>query len=116
MFVTNWRLKKHVKMHSNPRVKQCKYYKNDEHCPYDDLGCMFGHDLNTQVVDIIEQVKEYTNDIFNHEVQGDYSALKKYDSIMTNHVFKEIPIFTSTPKKSDKRHNCSTNNFSKCDD
>ena len=86
------------------------------YCPFDDLGCKFGHDLNTQVVDIITKVKENTDDIFNHEVQGDCSDLEKDDSIMSNHIFEEIPIFTSTPKKFDKRHNCSTNNFSKCDD
>ena len=35
---------------------------------------------------------------------------------MMNLVFEDISIFTSTQKESDKRHNCSKNNFTKCDD
>ena len=37
-FVTNWRLQKHIKMHPNQRLKQCYYFKNDNYCPFDDLG------------------------------------------------------------------------------
>ena len=85
-------------------------------CPFDDLGCKFGHYLDTQVVDIIDKGKRYTDDIFNHEVQGDCLEVKKDDKIMMNTVFEDIPIFTYTPKKSNKSHNCSKNNYSKCDD
>ena len=85
-------------------------------CPFDDLGCKFGHDLDTQVVDIIDKGKSNADDIFTHEEKGDCLAVKKDDSIMINTAFKDIPIFTSTPKKSDKNHNCSKNNYSKCDD
>ena len=35
---------------------------------------------------------------------------------MINPVFEDIPICTSTPKKYYKNHNCSKNNYTKCDD
>ena len=120
-FVTNWRLKKHIKMHSNPRLKQCFYFKNDMQCPFDDLGCKFGHGLDTQAVDIIDEGKDNaddksTSDTFNHEVQGDHLEEKKDDSILINPPFKDISFFTSTPKKSYKNHTCSKNNFTNCDE
>ena len=100
-------------MHSNQRLKQCYYFKNDIQCPFDDLGCKFGHGFDTQAVD---KDKGNAEDGFNHEVYDDHLAVKKDDSIMINPVFEDIPICTSTPKKSDKNHNCSKNNYSKCDD
>ena len=63
-FVTNWRLKKHVKMHSNPILKQCYYFKNDINCPFDDLGCKFGHSFDTQAVDTIDKDKGNAEDGF----------------------------------------------------
>ena len=85
-------------------------------CPFDDLGCKFGHGFDTQAVDAIDKGKGNTEQTFNHEVHEDNLPVKKDKSIMINSVFEDIPIFTSTPKKSDKNHNCSKNNYSKCDD
>ena len=85
-------------------------------CPFDDLGCKFGHDLDTQVVDIIDKGKINTDDIFNHEVQGDCLTVKKDYSIMMNPVFEDISIFTSIPKKSDKRHNSMLKHLNKDED
>jgi hypothetical protein len=88
--VTNWRLKKHVKkMHSNPRLKQCYYFKNDMQCPFDDLGCKFGHDFDTQM-----QEKCW----WFIQGQGDCLAVKNEGWL--NH---------------DEYFFC-TNKFSKCDD
>ena len=68
-FVTNWRLQKHIKMHPNQSLKQCYYFKNDIQCPFADLGCKFGHGLDTQAVDIIDEGKGNADDTFN-AVQG----------------------------------------------
>ena len=40
-FVTKGSLEKHVKMHSSKKVRQCRYYRNGIHCPFDELGCKF---------------------------------------------------------------------------
>ena len=42
-FFLNWRLQKHEEMHSR-RVKACKYFKDKQNCPFEKIGCMFGHD------------------------------------------------------------------------
>ena len=42
-FVTTWRLKKHMQMHSGVRIKPCNYYTNGIFCPFEELGCKFGH-------------------------------------------------------------------------
>ena len=122
-FVTNWRLKKHAKMHSNPRLKQCYCFKNKIQCPFDDLGCKFGHGFETQAVDIIEKENADDNsemDTFNHEEQGDHLAEKKgdsvVDSILTNPAFSDSSFFTSTPKKSCKNHNYTKTNYTNCND
>ena len=42
-FYLNWRLKKHVLMHSKKPIF-CHYYNNGNNCPYQDIGCMFLHE------------------------------------------------------------------------
>ena len=126
--MTNWRLKKHKKMHSNPRLKQCFYFQNDIQCPFDELGCKFAHGFEPQADDLSDECMENVDDnqaraklggsdTFNHEVQ---SARKKASrvrhSILTTSVFVDSLFFTSTPKKSYKNHNCSKNNYMSCDD
>ena len=47
MFVTEWRLKKHNKCHlSEVKMKKCHYFNNQKACPYEDLGCMFLHEVS----------------------------------------------------------------------
>ena len=36
--------KKHMKMH-NDDVKFCHFYNNNKNCPYEDIGCMFLHEM-----------------------------------------------------------------------
>ena len=73
-------------MHSNPRLKQCYYLKNDIQCPFDDLGCKFGHGLDTQAVDIIDVGKENADNTFNHEVQDDSIMITPVARITTPNV------------------------------
>jgi hypothetical protein len=42
-FFLKWRLQKHIKIHSEITTKVCKYFKNKQTCPYERIGCMFGH-------------------------------------------------------------------------
>ena len=45
-FVLKWRLQKHVKNHARMVLKKCHYFNNNIACPFEDLGCMFSHELS----------------------------------------------------------------------
>ena len=61
-FVTKWRLEKHVKMHSKLNLRECHYYKSKSYCPFDDLGCKFGHKKVEDTDEIIDDTNEMVND------------------------------------------------------
>ena len=42
-FVLKWRLKKHMRLHTENNVTYCHYFNNDRNCPFEDLGCKFLH-------------------------------------------------------------------------
>ena len=80
-FITNWRLQKHGKMHLKDNIRHCHYYKNNRHCPFENLGCKFQHEPFIQAK--------------NLQVKDNSDKLNKSDSEIL-HSF-----FTSTPKKLD---------------
>ena len=86
-FLTKWRLKKHDKMHTGIRNKQCKYVKNKEPCPFEDLGCKFEHsEKSDRKKDISEVLSDQYKDAFKiHDNQNPSEE---------NYIF-----FTSTPRK-----------------
>ena len=43
IFVAKWRLKKHRENHYRKNVKLCKYFKKEQLCPYEEVGCKFSH-------------------------------------------------------------------------
>ena len=45
-FVLKWRLQKHEKNHTRTALKKCHYFNNNIACPFEDLGCMFSHELS----------------------------------------------------------------------
>ena len=46
IFVTEWRLQKHTKIHSDKKQRNCHYFNNGKHCPFEMLGCKFLHILS----------------------------------------------------------------------
>ena len=44
-FVLEWRLRKHMNLHTAIDIKACHYFNNDIKCPFENLGCMFAHHL-----------------------------------------------------------------------
>ena len=44
-----WRHDKHLKMHTDINIRQCKYFKNDSPCPFEELGCRFRHEENVEL-------------------------------------------------------------------
>ena len=37
-FVTEWRLRKHRRIHSDEKTRRCIYFKNKIRCPFDEFG------------------------------------------------------------------------------
>ena len=42
-FFLQWRLKKHMSVHSDDKTRKCHFFNNDKPCPYQKLGCKFLH-------------------------------------------------------------------------
>ena len=43
MFVTTWRLRKHLRIHTQKFTKVCHFFKTGKPCPFEELGCKFLH-------------------------------------------------------------------------
>ena len=50
MFVLEWRLLKHRTNHMNQNRKRCHYFNNGKQCPYDEIGCMFAHEMSKMCI------------------------------------------------------------------
>ena len=44
-FHLKWRFNKHQEMHKNSSIKFCHYFNNKQECPFQELGCMFKHEM-----------------------------------------------------------------------
>ena len=44
-FLLQWRLNKHMNGHQTESVK-CHYFNNEKSCPYEEVGCMFDHNIS----------------------------------------------------------------------
>ena len=42
-FLLQWRLKEHIKTHSQLQVRICHYFNNNSECPFNQVGCKFKH-------------------------------------------------------------------------
>ena len=115
MFVTKWRLARHTKMHSKIFFRKCKYFQNRVKCPFEDLGCKFGHfQENTkdkldkeETVDELETKNDkdmtyenYTMDVSNETDIHKDNVVDTVDErdVITNRTEKS-KFYTSTPKK-----------------
>ena len=47
-FHLKWRLMKHTEGHKNTKTKFCNYFNNADKCPFQELGCMFKHEVSPQ--------------------------------------------------------------------
>ena len=45
VFSLEWRLNKHKRIHEEIACKFCHYFNNKKYCPYEEVGCMFRHEL-----------------------------------------------------------------------
>ena len=68
-FVLEWRLKKHMSIHYSFEIKGCHYFNNDKECPYENIGCMFSH----QLAGICKYAKSCKNSLcsFQHKSESE---------------------------------------------
>ena len=56
-FVLKWRLEKHLSIHQES-VKTCKFFKEGKECPFEEIGCKFGHiNKETNVAAVVTRNK-----------------------------------------------------------
>ena len=56
-FFLQWRLKQHVFIHTE-KVSACQYFLNEEHCPFDLIGCKFSHIKEVAKEEMIEDIED----------------------------------------------------------
>lgn len=56
-FFLQWRLKQHVFIHTE-KVSACQYFLNEEHCPFDLIGCKFSHIKEVAEEEMIEDIED----------------------------------------------------------
>ena len=80
-FVLKWRLLKHKQNHDNISKPKCHYFNNNLTCPFEEMGCMFAHELS----DMCKFDKKCTKNLcsFVHtqstEVEPDDKEIDDYD-------------------------------------
>ena len=60
-FLLEWRLKKHKLIHTE-KPKRCKYFQNNQFCPFEKVGCMFDHSCKATEPENIEDIEEDGDD------------------------------------------------------
>ena len=103
-FVTKWRLRKHMRIHSEKFTRICHYFKDGKLCPFEELGCKFLHDVSEN--DIYDQSGDKKHD------KQQFTSYKTSDTddnknVENQQYLDEIEgtteiksFYTSTPKKS----------------
>ena len=107
-FVLNWRLKKHMKLHTEEFVKHCYYFNNNINCPFEEIGCKFLH-AEAKSCGFGSKCNKRLCPLRHHEednVQSDVNSSKveKHEGVkesdMSSEEFQSDDSFlTSTPNK-----------------
>ena len=92
-FVTKWRLQKHERIHSNIKTRQCKYFKTQTKCPFDELGCKFRHE--TKIEDTNPTQKGST-ELSEYSINMETTIDKVSGSVTSD---DSMSFYTSTPRK-----------------
>ena len=86
-------------MHSSKKVRQCRYYRNGIHCPFDELGCKFGHTGNNESEDTVSKMEDKTK--LSNKTSGNMYNARDFHSGHFEENVDTRSFRTSTPKKSD---------------
>ena len=105
-FFTEWRLRKHRKIHSDEKTRPCLYFKNQIRCPFDELGCKFRHSTGFQETTSNSRIKENPTELSESSIDIQNFSRESEDNVEI-HTF-----YISTPKKQD---NSIKNEWFKCE-
>ena len=94
--MTKWRLRKHVRIHLNKFTKICHYFKTGKHCPFEELGCKFLHNV-TKKVDSDDTDKKITEEINDSDISDDTDVSSIVEETKVDG--QKLPFITSTPRK-----------------
>jgi hypothetical protein len=107
IFVTEWRLNKHRRIHSDEKTRQCIYFRKKIRCPYDEFGCKFRH--STDIQDTTSgQMIEYSTKLSEHSIDIQTISRQGEDMVEVN------SFYTSTPKKQEN-HRSAKKDWFKCE-
>ena len=98
-FVTNWRLRKHERIHSEKNTKPCHYFTDKVDCPFEDLGCKFVHVFP-------ESFSQNSGDTIDDALKKDFvvDSRDMRNSFDNTEEIEVISSFlTSTPKRHPKK-------------
>ena len=71
-----------MNIHSMENVKYCHYFNNSKHCPFEEVGCMFKHEISKNC----RFQKHCKNKLcqFQHDVTDEITDTSKDDQIDTD--------------------------------
>ena len=99
-FMTKWRLKKHMGMHTEKVIKQCHYFNNGGECPFEEYGCKFLHSMSKLCIQRdgckvrLCPFRHEEEEILENDTKVDSDGSYSDKDDKTNEMFK-----TSTPRK-----------------
>ena len=96
MFALKWRLKKHREGHENSLQKHCHYFNNGKSCPYEEIGCMFKHEVSKSCV--FGQKCKNTLCQFKHTEAVENENVDHNAIILTNN-FENLPVMEQCESK-----------------
>ena len=80
-FVTEWRLRKHRRIHSDEKTRQCIYFRNKIRCPFDEFGCKFRHSIDFQDTTINRQIRENSAKLSEHSIDIQTISRQREDMV-----------------------------------
>ena len=80
-FVTEWRLRKHRKIHSDEKTRPCLYFKNQISCPFDELGCKFRHSTGFQETTSNSRIKENPTELSESSIDIQNFSRQSEDNV-----------------------------------
>ena len=107
--VLHWRLRKHMKVHSEEAVGYCYYFNNNHKCPFEEIGCkflhkeaktcIFGKRCHRRLCPFKHSNKEYAKNDMKASINEEHvNIIETTNSRDEDFLFNEA-VFTSTPKK-----------------
>ena len=94
-FFLEWRLKKHLGIHQDSRIRICKFFQEGKECPFDDVGCKFGH--------FCHESKEGELDRNDHEMVETDNEMVEVEVNESGKIPKSTNIFRLNDERSDDK-------------